>query len=72
MLPQETIGEILHHTKALAGVCFLAAHDDAASAEEVAILTATLEALHRQGTALSKRLSAQNQLVPARPGPARR
>jgi hypothetical protein len=71
VLPSPTVVEILQGTKALAGACFLAAHDPEASPEEVELLHATLEALHRQGTAFSRRLAAQAQLVP-RPGPARR
>ena len=71
MLPPQSVAEILQGTKALAGACFLAAHDPEASPEEVQLLGATLEALHRQGTAFSRRLQAQAQLAP-RPVPARR
>ena len=73
-LALQTVAEILQGTKALAGACFIAAQDPDASPEESALLNATLEALHRQGTAFSRRLQTQTQLAarPATVVPARR
>lgn len=53
MLAPQTVMEVLQGTKSLAGTCFIASQDPDASPEEVALLTATLEALHRQGAAFS-------------------
>ena len=64
MLSPQTAAEIVQVTKALAGACFVAAHDPDASPEEVAALNATLDALHQQTTLFNRRLQAQAQLVP--------
>jgi len=63
MLPPQTAAEIVQVTKALAGACFVAAHDPEASPEEVAVLNATLDALHQQATLFNRRLQAQSQLA---------
>lgn len=64
MLPAPVVAEVLQGTKTLAGVCFVAVHDPDVSPEEVELLRRTLEALHEQGTAFSRRLVSQTQLAP--------
>ena len=63
VLPPQVLAELLHHTKALAGVCYIAAHDPDASPDEIRLLDTTLDALQKQGNSFNRRLITQAQLA---------